>query len=74
VRRKVNVLDSAAILKTITVNLLEEFRRSGIRYRVTEEALQFRVLKNYEDVNWNSFETIVNKKLMETVNVFDYSL
>lgn len=69
-----NVLDSAATLKTITVSLLEDFRRSGIRYRVAEEALQFRVLKNYEDVNWSSFETIVNKKLMETVNVFDYSL
>lgn len=69
-----NVLDIAATLKTITVSLLEDFRRSGIRYRVAEEALQFRVLKNYEDVNWSSFETIVNKKLMETVNVFDYSL
>jgi hypothetical protein len=41
---------------------------------VAEEALQFRVMKNYEDVNWSTFETIVNKKLMETVNVFDYSL
>lgn len=68
------MLDSAATLKTITVSLLEDLRRSGIRYRVVEEALQFRVMKNYEDVNWNSFETIVNKKLMEAVNVFDYSL
>jgi hypothetical protein len=55
VRRKVNVLDSSATLKTITCNLLEEFRRFGIRYRVVEEALQFRVLKNYEDVNWTIF-------------------
>ena len=55
VRRKVNVLDSAATLKTITGNLLEDFRRSGIRYKVAEEALQFKVLKNYEDVNWSIF-------------------
>jgi hypothetical protein len=55
VRRKVNALDSAATLKTITVSLLENFRRSGIRYRVAEEALQFRVLKNYEDINWSTF-------------------
>ncbi len=74
VRRKVNVLDSAATLKTITSNFLEELRRFGIRYRVVEEALQFRVLKNYEDVNWAIFETIVNRKLMDTVCVFDYSL
>jgi len=34
IRKKVNVLDSAAILKTITGNLLEDFRRSSIRYKV----------------------------------------
>jgi hypothetical protein len=44
--------------------LLEDIKKAGVRFKVLEEALQLKVLKNYEDINWLNVEEIANKKLM----------
>lgn len=52
VRRKVNLLNvSTNLMKTIR-SILDEFKKAGIKFKITEEALQIKILKNYEDIEW----------------------
>ena len=52
VRRKVNVLNVSTSLQKTIRSILEDLKREGIKYKITEEALQIRILKNFEDIEW----------------------
>lgn len=52
VRRKVNLLNVSTGLQKTIRSILDELKREGIKYKITEEALQIKILKNYEDIDW----------------------
>ena len=73
VRRKVNVLNvSTALQKTIRT-ILEELKREGIKYKITEEILQIKILKNYEDILWDFVHTTVNEPVKTEATNLDKS-
>ena len=60
VRRKVNVLNVSTSLQKTIRSILEDLKREGIKYKITEEALQIKILKNYEDIEWETVHKTVN--------------
>lgn len=47
IRRKVNLLNVSTTLHKTIRTILDELKREGIKYKITEEAIQIKVLKNY---------------------------
>ena len=52
VRRKVNLLNVSTTLQKTIRTILEQLKKEGIKYKITEEAIQVKILKNYEDIDW----------------------
>jgi hypothetical protein len=52
IRRKVNLLNVSTTLQKTIRTILEELKKEGIKYKITEEAIQVKILKNYEDIDW----------------------
>ena len=59
-RRKVNILNVSTSLQKTIRSILEELKREGIKYKITEEALQIKILKNFEDIDWSIIHKTVN--------------
>ena len=45
-------------------------KREGIKYKITEEALQIKILRNYEDIQWETVHLTVNSPVAaEAINL-----
>lgn len=47
VRRKVNLLNVSTSLHKIIRSILDDLKKEGIKYKITEEAIQIKVMRNY---------------------------
>ena len=61
VRRKINLLNVSTSLQKTVRTILEELKKEGIKYKITEEAVQVKILKNYEDIDWHTVNETVNR-------------
>lgn len=52
IRRKVNLLNVSTSLHKTIRSILDDLKKEGIKYKITEEAIQIKILKNYEDIEW----------------------
>jgi hypothetical protein len=70
IRRKINLLNVSTSLHKTVRSILDELKKEGIKYKITEEAIQVKVLKNYEDIDWKVVNQTVNEPVMaEAVNL-----
>ena len=73
VRRKVNLLNVSTSLHKIIRSILDDLKREGIKYKITEEALQIKILKNYEDIDWDMIHKTVNDPVAAEARNLDKS-
>lgn len=73
IRRRVNLLNLSTTAQTTTSCILEQLRESTISYKVTEKALQLRIIQNYEDLNWNRLGELVNAETSQRAKDLDKS-
>ena len=64
VRRKINLLNVSTSLQKTIRTILEDLKKEGIKYRITEEAVQIKILKNYEDIDWQTVNETVNQPVL----------
>ncbi len=70
VRRKINLLNVSTSLQKTIRTILEDLKKEGIKYRITEEAVQVKILKNYEDIDWQTVNETVNQPVLaEAINL-----
>lgn len=53
VKKKVNVLNLSTAVQKTTRTILQELKQAGIEFKIVEEAVQIKVIKSYEDVDWD---------------------
>jgi len=73
VRRKVNVLNVSTSLQKTIRSILDDLKKEGIKFKITEEALQIKILKNFEDIEWGSVHKTVNDPVAAEANNLDKS-
>ena len=72
-KRKVNILNHSTASQKTTNTILDDIKKAGIEYKITEEAIQLRVLKSFEDVDWDLIETKVNEHVWSSIKDLDKS-
>ena len=73
VRRKVNVLNVSTSLQKTIRSILEDLKREGIKYKITEQAFQIKILKDFEDIDWSLVHTTVNDPVITEASNLDKS-
>jgi hypothetical protein len=73
IRRKVNLLNVSTTLQKTIRTILEDLNKEGIKYKITEEAVQIKILKNYEDIDWEIVNQTVNQPVTTEANNLDRS-
>jgi len=46
--------------KTIQ-SIVDDLKKEGVKYKITEEAIQIKIIKDYEDIDWKQVHQAVNE-------------
>ena len=60
VRRKVDLLSTSTQLGITVRGVLEQLDSAGVRYKLSEEAVQFKVLSDFENIQWEALLALIN--------------
>ena len=60
-------------MEKTTRTLLEEIKEAGINFKITEKALQLKIVRGYEEVDWIQLGVLANADVDKAAQDLDKS-
>ena len=72
-RKKINMYDMSVSLQRSIRDIVEELKKGEVAFRITEQALQLKIMKSYDDIDWGRLGEIVNSDVSQSAKNLDKS-